>query len=589
MPGRSRAVVVALVLLALVAGAVGPATAQTTENSTQAPENDTANNSTASPNTGPYSLEELDTGGKSASEDAPASVRRYGDGQLWLRYAPSGITGSAGNPDTYQYIEYGTTVRRTQVYLGGFLGWDADPADMDVTIVYWKEGTRQVAGPNGTTQTVPAAVNQSVQETTVTLEGGYVEKAVGIRSFYDESRRATVFVEGPDGSAVWGFKVKTSPTTKPVNVDTAGDLALWALLFLGLAAVATLIAMYLAKRAHKKAGKGPGYPIWLYLAGAMPIGFVGFVVGYRRIISTVAQAPWILVPAVALVSTIAAINWWGDDTDRVGIIHVDLTSPNAHEDGSGEIPVDVRSFEVASVGGVEGVVTQGITPYLARARGAIPELELWCFGEEMTTDPTIDFPGRGAYDRVYFADPMKSQPIEMVRESWSLSHIYNAPELEEDAETVDRLAAHLSAVAWERIGGALGILLVGWTLGGALVASSLVGFLAAVIPAGMWLAQPVKGKARWHVAPASFASVLLALVNTTEEFDETAEKEWYKSKYFEELGTNVADHKLKAEESELSRFEQVMERINGDDVPEEMRAELDQDATQAEPGAADDD
>lgn len=566
MVGDSRgtvAVVALLGLLVVAAGAGGVA----------AQENETANttaNTTAQ--TGPYTLAELEDTGTRASEGAPASVRRYGEGQLWVRYAPTGLGASADNPDTYRYLAAGSTVKRDEIHLGGFLGWDAEET-LDVDIVYWQEGTVRVEDENGNVRYEPAAVNQTVKETTVTLDGGYAEQSIDLRTSYDDVEQVTMFVSGPDGDATWRFAIQTSVIAQPVNVDTRGDLALWGLGFVALMLVVTLALMKLAHKAHERAGRGPGYPIWLYLAAGFPFAFMTFVLGYQAVLSTIAEAPWILIPVVALIATIAAINWWGDDTERVGVIHVDMTSPAAHEDGSGEIPVDVSSYEVAEVDGVRGLVVNGITPYLARARGAIPRLRLFCGGEERTEDPSLKFPGRGAYDTIYFADPFRESPTTVEREGWSLSHLYEPPETDPDAGVVDQIAGQISAIAWERLVPAAGILAVGWVLGGALIATSAVGLLVSIVPAAMYAGQPVKGIAEWHLAPASFGSVLVALVDAKEEFDEVADRDYFRQKYHEEMGKNAAEHKRQAEESELSRFEEVMEELHGD-MPEDLDTDL---------------
>ncbi|WP_144900890.1 hypothetical protein [Halobellus captivus] len=567
MTGTSRGVVVAMVVVALLAVAAG-ATGVAAQNGT----NNSSTNATAQ--TGPYELEELRSWGVRGSEAAPPSVRRYGDGQLWLRYAPASIGGNPDDSQTYQYLTKGTTIKRDEVYLGGFIGWGANE-ELDVTIVYWNDGEQRVEDDEGNVRYVPAAVDQTVDETSVTLSGGYAEEAIELRPSYDEARHVTMFVEGEEGSATWRFDVKTSPTAEPVNVDTAGDLALWAVGFLILTLVLTLALMKIAHRWHERAGKGPGYPIWLYLAGVVPVGFMTLMLGYRNVLDTIAQAPWILVPGVALFATIAAINWWGDDTERVGIIHVDLTSPQANEDGSGEIPVNVRTYEIAEVGGVRGLVVNGITPYLARARGAIPELRLFCMGEERTSDPSLEFSGgTGIFDTIYFADPFDEDPLTVEREGWSLSHLYDAPEIDPEASTVDRVAVHASSIAWEKIIPAIGIVAAGWILGGALAASGAIGALVALLPAGMWVGRPIKGRAEWHVAPSSFGSVIVSLINATEQLEEVADRDYFKSKYQEELGKNVAERKKTKEETELGKFDEVLSAIE-EGNPESLSEAID--------------
>jgi hypothetical protein len=457
------------------------------------------------------------------------------------------------------------TIRRGEIYLGGFLGWDSSE-ELDVTLVYWDEGEQPVIEDGQVVAQEPAATNQEVVETSVTLSGGYDEQAIELQESFDGPRQTSLIVEGPEGSAQWQFVTHTSRTAEPLAIDTRGQLALYAGGFLIVTIGITLGLMWLARRWHQRAGAGPGYPLWIYGAAAMPIGMMSLLLGYRRILETVAQAPWILVPIVALVATVAAIHWWGDDTRRVGLVHLDIKEPHVNEDGSGSFDIRVEPFDLAEVDGKEGVVLPGISNYLARTRGTIPVVDL---GDE---DPSVEFNGHGMFDSVYFLDPFVDDPIEFESEGWSLSHIYRPPPEDmryADEGVIDQLVRVIGSVAWSSIFAGIGIVWVGYVLGSLLVASGFVGAAVALIPAAMYVARPVPGRCHWNLAPGMFGEVIAEMIQAGETLSEQADLEWYREQYYSERGKNVSASKRARESDEVSRFEKIMDELDQSEISEE--------------------
>lgn len=584
MSGRSRGVVVATVAvlaLLVVAGASSVAVAQ----DGQADER----NVTVQPETGPYTLEELDNAGMRASESAPASTRRWGRaGSLWVRYVPSGIAGVGSDPSTWNYLEPRTTIDRSSIHLGGAFGWGAGGENLDVTLVYWERGEVRVEEGEDSVRYEPAAVNQEVRETSVEIPHSYAEEEIDLKPSYDEPRRVTMFVEGSEGSAQWTFDVHTSRTAEPVAVDTRSDLAMWIAAALIGALITILASLYAARQLHRNAGAGPGYPLWLYGAAVIPIGFLTLAVGYQAVLNTVAEAPWILIPPVAFVTVVAAVTWWGDETRQVTVVDLDLTDPDVKEDGSGSFDIGVSHFPIAEVGGpgrekTEGVVLEGISAYLARTRGAIPE---WDIGGE----PSVTYNGRGATDEVVFTDPFDEDPISFEREGWSVDHLYRPPdrsEIPNDAGTIDRLAIYAEGVAWGELLAAAGIVATGYILGSVVFSAGLLGAAVSVVPAAMWVARPVKGTCEVNAAPGAFGSVLVQMITAGEELEKLADRDWFKKKYFEERGSNVAERKQAREESELSKFGEVMRELEDGDV-EGLRDALPDDDALSGGASADD-
>lgn len=566
MTGRSRGALLALVAvlaLLVVAGASSVAVAQSDTGS-----GETTSNATVLEETGPYSLEELEHAGVRASESAPASTRRWGDtGSLWVRYVPSGIAGVGGNPSTWNYLEAGTEIERSSVYLGWMGAWGGGGESLDVDIVYWDKGEVRVEDEQGNVRFEPAAVNQEVRETTVEIPHSYAETEVDLKPSYDEAQRVTMFVEGSEGTAQWTFNVHTSRAAEPVAVDTRSDLALWIAAVLAGALVVILASLYGARQLHRNAGAGPGYPLWIYGALVIPVGFMSIVFGYQNVINTVAEAPWILIPPVALVTVIAAVTWWGDETRRVTVIDLDLTDPEVREDGSGKFDIHISTFPIATVGGAarektEGVVLDGISAYLARTRGAIPE---WDIGG----DPSVVYNGKGSTDEVVFTDPFDEDPIHFEREGWSLSHLYRSPEpsdMPDDAGAIDKIAIYLEGVAWAELLAGAAIVAVGYIAGDVVFSAGLLGAAAATVPAFMWMARPIKGTCKVNAAPGSFGSVVKQMILAGEELEDIADRQYFKSAYFKERGENVAERKQTREETELRKFDEVMEALEDGDV-----------------------
>jgi len=265
---------VAVLALLAVAGASGMAVAQDGSNTSN------GSNVTDVAETGPYTLEELEDAGVRASESAPASTRRWGRaGSLWVRYVPTGIAGVEGDPSTWNYLEPGTEIARTSIYIGGAFGWGAGGEDLDVTLVYWSPGEVRVEDGQGNVRYEPAAVDQEVRETTVEIPHSYAEEEISLEPSYDEPRRVTMFVEGSEGTATWTFDVHTSRTAEPVSVDTRSDLASWIAAALAAVLVTILASLYVARQLHRDAGAGPGYRIWLYGAAFIPIAFLTVAIG----------------------------------------------------------------------------------------------------------------------------------------------------------------------------------------------------------------------------------------------------------------------------------------------------------------------
>lgn len=577
---RGRVVLTALLAALLVAGAAGVAVAQdgngtstATPTETPTPTDNESENATIvnDVETGPFTLEELRNGGELAGGDAPPSTRQMGRyGSLWLKYAPASLGGSSDRPSTWRYVRPGQEIQRSEVHLGGFTGWEGDGTELTVKIVYWTDGEVVRETSDGELYRERAAVNQTVDSQTINLGPGYSRDTIDLRPSYDEPKQVTIWVEGAQGEKQWQIQMHTTRTAEPVSVDTRGGLATVLVAFLAATVLATLALMYLARRKHRKAGAGPQYPVWLYGIVMFMGAFFALIFGYRKVLNTVAEAPWVLIPPVAVLCTLAAIAWWGDDTRSVAVIDVDLRDVDVREDGSGEIPVGINTFELAEVAGKEGVVVPGISQYLARANGAIPVVD-------KGGDPDVGFPGVGKYDEVFFADPFDPDPISYESEGWSFEKLWNPPEdgalQDAEAGAIEQLLELLASVGWVSVAIVAAAVSVGWFIGSVAFATGLLGSFVGLFSGLLFVGKPVKGKSVWNLAPASFGSVIEVMLATGEEFEKLADREYFKEQYYEERGKNVAERKKERESAELSRFDKVWQEL---DI-EELEDVLDED------------
>jgi hypothetical protein len=107
---------------------------------------------------------------------------------------------------------------------------------------------------------------------------------------------------------------------------------------------------------------------------------------------------------------------------------------------------------------------------------------------------------------------------------------------------------------------------VGYIAGDVVFSAGLLGAAAASVPAFMWMARPIKGACKVNAAPGSFGSVVKQMILAGEELEDIADREYFKSAYFKERGENVAERKQTREETELRKFDEVMEALEDGDV-----------------------
>ncbi len=553
----SRARLAGLVLVALLvvtpllaAGAVGAA----------GQANQSAGNDSTGP--GPYSLDELRTDGNQPS-GAPPSTRPYGDyGSFWMRYTPTGLGVSDDNPNDRKYLSADTTVQRDSVYLGSFRGWDSERTNVTVKVVYWTEGEVERSAGDGQTVTETAAVDQEVETVEVTLDGGdYVTTPIELQSSYEEPQRVTMWVEGHQGEIQWTFEHQSSRAAKSIPMDDKGSLIGWGVMMLLLPMVATSSAMvYVDRKVLKKAGAGPQIGMLGYGLLAFGAFLIGAYYMYDSTIEIVATQPWVLGIGGGLLLGLLTVELFGDRTRKSLFMKFNIEDSLIHEDGSGVVDVDVEEKRLVDLeDGETGVVRRGILPFIARARGAMPLLDY--NGDPKTRSETTS---SDKWEELSLIDPTAEEAIDYEKPSWSID-VVSWPDREEDhplpgwVPSVDVLALSIAAA----------IVVFGWGIGKAWFASGGFGAGIAAVLALLYLASPVDGRAVVDLAPAHYDSVVANMIQMSEEFEKEADREYFKTKYYEQLGANLADRKTEQENSEQSRMEAVMSHF----VPEDQDAE----------------
>jgi hypothetical protein len=520
--------------------------------------NETAGNETVSaPGTGPYNLTQLRDGGTQPS-NAPPSVRPQGDqNSFWLRHVPTGLFQSADDESARQYLSPGTTINRDQVYLGAFRGWESEQTTVEVTIVYWEEGTVERQTENGVVRET-AAVNQTVETVEVTLAGGdYAETVIDLRSNYDDKEHVTMWIEGEQGTVQWTFQHKTSQAAKNIALDSRGDAISWAAWMFLLPGFATAIAFVaFDRRLLDRAGAGPQLSIIEYGLVAFGLLIAGGFMWFDGVIQVTATQPWVLGVAGGLVVGLITVEIFGDRTSKVGFLRFDLEESQIHEDGSGVMEVEFQTKKMVNLPDGKAIVRRGIRRFIARARGAVPMVD-WDGDPKTNLEATED----SDVDELYLVDPLADEAVDHESPTWSIDVI----EWRDDEEGLMRFVPRVDVVP---VSIAAAGVMMSWAIGKAWFNSGAFGTIIGFIGGLAYLATPNARDTVVNLAPAHYDSVIANMLQQAEGFEEQADREYYKNEYYSELGSNLAERKSEQENAEMSRMEAVMDEFVPDDATE---------------------
>ncbi|GGL26116.1 hypothetical protein GCM10009037_07180 [Halarchaeum grantii] len=222
-----------------------------------------------SSNDSQYTIEELKEDGQHYSQPSmrivPSENRLY-----WLEHRPvnqpwKDVTKASSGKMLDGQLQTDTLYLRTYTAT-------SEPRSVDVTLVFWEQGTRSVSRGNATT-TEAVAENVSVVHRTVTLEPGKSLGEIALPQ-HDESTRVTMWLDSAPETARWTFSHRSVAFTQPIDADTWSDFLILAAGFVILPALAFgWVGGRKVKTAIEKAGEPPGH---------------GF--GYYALVATIATA-----------------------------------------------------------------------------------------------------------------------------------------------------------------------------------------------------------------------------------------------------------------------------------------------------------
>jgi hypothetical protein len=378
-----------------------------------------------------YSLDDLKENGKQY-ENAPDSMRFLGDyGSATVRHTPV----SPGETE-WQYLEPGTTVHSNQVTLRTVRLAPEDEIDesLNITVVAWQKGTKEVPAENGTV-TRPAAENVSVYRHQVDLGRGYDLANISLPAHYDDTYQITMWVEeNPD--ARWRFTHESVESTKGLPFPatwggywqfTTTNLLLWILAATGLVAIAVPASI-------RRTGRGPNMGLLFW---AIVLGLGGAIVGggaYIWTTSLLTAAPPVVAFLMAGVIGIVMLETMEHGVYRVAFIRL-FTDETENPRGDLARSAEGGELEVVTLAQTEEgpkAITDGIRPWLARLfSGGSPlygldRLEL----EFDLGSPEISLTSSPA-DKLIFVDEDPEQLIDYEPETL----LFELPLTEYDPET----------------------------------------------------------------------------------------------------------------------------------------------------------
>jgi hypothetical protein len=406
---------------------------------------------------GEHTLDELEENGKTY-ESAPSSMRFLGSyGSATIRYEPVSL-----GQDDWKYLERGTTVHANEVAIRSVRLAPEDELDesLNVTVVAWQRGTKEVSTENGTV-TRPAARNVSVYRHQVDLGRGYDMANISLPAHYDESYQITMWVEeNPD--ARWRFTHESVESTRGLPFPatwggywefTTTNLLIWILAATGFVAIAVPASI-------RRTGRGPnmGLLFWIIV-----LGLGGVIVGggaYVWTTSLLAAAPPVVAFLIAGVIGIVMLETMEYGVYRVALIRL-FTDETENPRGDLARSAEGGEFELITLAQTdEGpkAIRDGIRPWLARLfSGGSPlygldRLEL----EFDLGSPEVSLTSSPA-DKLIFVDEDPEQLVDYEPETLS----FDLPLTEVDPETGEESwswAGAASVAFYGVVGGAIAFL-----------------------------------------------------------------------------------------------------------------------------------
>lgn len=374
MADVTRRLALSAILLLLVASPLAGIVAADTGSSSTLAAQQQANNTTQTAQQtnwtapGPFSIEELETGGtklaSSGNAEPPDSGRSLGTGGVIVRHRPVSLIDSS-----YKRLESMSVVNANQINLKTQAYLEA-AGEYELVLVYWEEKTARV---NGTARTY--AANQTVQRASFTVNSGYDASTVKLQPHYDKTVRVTAWLERNgervDG-ARWLFKHRSNPLAASPSFAINGktDLWRWAAMFVVVPGLLGLLAsgkaaQHVLERTVVGAQRGPAF--WGAILAVVAV--IGGGVATFATAAVLANAPVVAGLGMAVVGFLVMLGINDAEVQKAGFfqrrIDDGAVTPSG-DDAASSRKVPNRVKKIVERGSTLYAPKSGIRPMLAR-------------------------------------------------------------------------------------------------------------------------------------------------------------------------------------------------------------------------------
>jgi hypothetical protein len=544
----SRPLIAALVVVLLVAPAIGgvvvaqdttptttpePAPTETPTNTpagTPTPDPEPRGESGEDTDESGLTLSDLREGGTALAGAAPDGARKLDNGAVAITYYPASPLESSRT-----FLGSGTTLNTNDVsvYSTRF-GETVDERDVTLHIAYYEVGEQRTQTESGTT-TETVAQNVSVQKVDMSLANGYQMNNVSLVPHYDKSVQLTMWLTDRDGDPIegarWaGITQRSDPAGQSAGINDKGDL--WnfiAFNVFGVGVIGLLGGFGGGKHVLNRIGRGPDLGLATYGIALVVLAFIigGFAYIYATTI--LANIPIVWGVLIGLIGFIGFIEVGGPKSRNFLFeqdVLTDATSPTA-EDVKDSVYQNARSVKgIRREDGSIGLPADGIRPAIARYFAEPATLD------ELDLSTHIDM--NGGFDQKFIADPDSGDVLvhKPARLKWNPTLVHPT-----DGETPSGFAAVTDLIErtnWAFIIGSIAFLGGGWVAADALLNFPYLG--VAVGALGVWAlgTEARDGHAAFEPAPIHYRSAKATVQNLAVEYDdaktiEEAEKERWKA------------------------------------------------------------
>lgn len=547
--------------------------------------NGSSTSSTTGPATGPngYTVSELRSVGTQVSE-RPA-IRRFGDGQLWLRYRTGGLL------STMQYITPSTETTVNEVRLGGFIGWDeADvPGESTVQIVAY-ETTMQ----NGTE--VPTNVVE--RETDVQLGTGYLGPNdrgidVSVPVEHGDAKFVTMWVEGAREDTQWTWRAAPSPASATVPSTTLAGRLGWAALHIGGSFLLTaLTVLATGAVAVKKIGILPRTGIIGWVVGGSAMIFWIPLFFFQDLANAFAQRPELLGVLLGGLVGLAGIRMLDDGLDKALFVQPRLTEDALEDNADGRKWWWANRVHKVTTREKDGKMIAPRTGWLgALARmwpgyDAAPVIEFDGRRHKYEKPDDLDDDGHDAqadggyierirtrigglddedeFDHIYVIDPTSEDVVVHESEGFEVSLPDDLVTWPDEGEGVRIQGVPIPHVNLAKILGGLTVMTLVGVFVSWLTTIGILGFCASLATLTLFLIRPTDGWMTAVLSPGHGGHIIDTVWRSADEFKEAADMEYWKNQALEAEGEKRVEHADELDDRRTTMFDEVAERLAPD-------------------------